>query len=250
VVRPVQERAVGFVRSTGLGRLASAAGTLLLVALAAWWLLRAPSPPVEAGLPVAAGAASKRSSSTTAAAPSAAAAGGAAAGGTVAGGTAAGGAVSSPTAAAGGGAELVVQAAGAVARPGVYHLPAGSRVADLVALSGGPIDGADPSALTLAAKLVDGQRVYVPRPGESPLASGVVPGGSSAVGDPTVVGPLDLNTVTAAQLDLLPGVGPSTAAAIVAFREQHGGFSSVDQLADVRGIGPAKLDALRPLVRV
>lgn len=139
----------------------------------------------------------------------------------------------------------MVQAAGAVAKPGVYRLPAGSRVADLVALAGGAVDGADPSVLTLAAKLVDGQRLYVPRPGEAnpPSVAGGSPGAAGGVV------PLDLNAATAEQLDALPGVGPSTAAAIVAFREQHGGFRSVDQLGDVRGIGPSKLDALRPLVR-
>ena len=228
---------MGFVRSTGLGRLASAAGTLLLVALAAWWLLRAPSPPIEAGLPVAAGVGGAKRSTSTTTSPTVP-------------GAAAAGVASSPISSSGAGADLVVQAAGAVARPGVYRLPAGSRVADLVALAGGPIDGADPSALALAAKLVDGQRLYVPRPGESPAVSGGAGTATgSAAGDPAA-GPLDLNTVTAAQLDALPGVGPSTAAAIVAFREQHGGFSSVDQLGSVRGIGPAKLEALRPLVRV
>ncbi|MEY4174789.1 MAG: hypothetical protein RI900_1954, partial [Actinomycetota bacterium] len=98
-----------------------------------------------------------------------------------------------------------------------------------------------PDAINLAARLLDGQRVYVPRVGEA------VPPGA---GPEAPSGPLDLNSATEEQLDDLPGVGPATAAAIVAHRDSNGPFGSVDDLGEVRGIGPAKLDALRGLVTV
>ena len=140
---------------------------------------------------------------------------------------------------------VVVQAAGAVARPGLYRLPPGARVDDLVTAAGGLAADADADRINLAAPLVDGQKVYVPRVGE-PIPSDAAPSGTSASSSQ----PIDLNTATAAQLDALPGVGPSTAQAIVDYRTQHGRFRSVDDLLDVRGIGAAKLEQIRPLVRV
>jgi competence protein ComEA len=150
---------------------------------------------------------------------------------------------SAPTATTPGGA-LVVHAAGAVARPGVYELRAGARVQDLLAAAGGAAPGAQLDRLNLAAPLVDGSQVYVPREGEAapPSASG------SGAGAPA--GPLDLNRATVEQLEELPGVGPATAQAIVAAREELGGFRSVEDLLDVRGIGPAKYEALKDLVTV
>ena len=148
---------------------------------------------------------------------------------------------SASTATTAGGA-LVVHAAGAVNRPGVYELRAGARVQDLLAAAGGGAPGAQLDRLNLAAPLVDGSQVYVPREGEA------APPGASGSGAPA--GPLDLNTATVAQLEELPGVGPATAQAIVAAREELGGFRSVEDLLDVRGIGPAKFEALRDLVTV
>jgi competence protein ComEA len=126
----------------------------------------------------------------------------------------------------------------------VYELAPGARVQAAVEAAGGPVPGADPGALNLAAPVGDGQRVYIPMVGELvPLATG-----SPAV---TVApGPVDLNRASAAELDGLPGIGPATAAAIVEHREQNGPFASIEDLEAVRGIGPAKLDALRDLVRV
>ena len=99
--------------------------------------------------------------------------------------------------------------------------------------------------VNLAAPLLDGAQVYVPIVGAPPRA------GPSGPSPPTTTsGPLDINRATAGQLDALPGIGPSTAQAIVAHREQHGPYASVDGLEDVRGIGPAKLDAIRDLVTV
>jgi competence protein ComEA len=142
-----------------------------------------------------------------------------------------------------------VQAAGAVAAPGVYSLPAGARVHELISMAGGVTADGDPAAIALAVVLVDGERVYVPRLGEIvPIAP--VPPPVTGTGAATPTGPLDLNRATAEQLDGLPGVGPATAAAIVAHRDHNGPFASVEGLLDVRGIGPAKLDGLRDLVTV
>lgn len=142
-------------------------------------------------------------------------------------------------------AELVVHAAGAVVHPGVYRLHAGARVDDVVAAAGGPAPDADVDQIDLAAPVADGDRVYVPRRGEVPPPVVGASGVSGAAG-----APLDLNRATAAELDALPGVGPSTAQAIVDYRRTHGRFRSVDELGHVRGIGPARLATLRPLVRV
>jgi competence protein ComEA len=145
---------------------------------------------------------------------------------------------------------VVVHVAGAVVAPGVYRLSAGARVVDAIATAGGLRADAATDAVNQAALVRDGERVYVPAVGEAvppgAMGSGSTGGTSSSV--PT--GPLDLNVATAEQLDTLPGVGPATAAAIVAYRDDHGPFATVDDLGEVRGIGPAKLEALRDLVRV
>lgn len=139
-------------------------------------------------------------------------------------------------------ATVLVHAAGAVAHPGVYELVAGARVADLIDAAGGPTPDADVDQLNLAAPVADGERVYVPRAGE------IVPGDPGNGDSPK--GPLDLNTATLDQLDELPGIGPATAKAIIDERDRRGGFTSVEELLDVRGIGPAKLEQLRDLVTV
>jgi competence protein ComEA len=157
-------------------------------------------------------------------------------------------------------AALVVQVAGAVAHPGVYHLPSGSRVGDLVRAAGGLAADADGDRVNQAASLSDGTLIYIPHLGQTdlpdPVDGGGVGSGVDATGDgsgPTSgqpSAPVDLNTATAEQLDALPGVGPATAAAIIAYRRQHGPFHQVDDLAQVAGIGPAKLAQIRPHARV
>jgi competence protein ComEA len=113
------------------------------------------------------------------------------------------------------------------------------------------IDGADASLLPLAMKLSDGQRLYVPRPGETPPAPVVVAAASaSSPGSSTPAGPININQATVQQLDGLPGVGPATAAAIVAYRDKHGPFRNVQALVDVPGIGEAKVAAWKELVTV
>jgi competence protein ComEA len=146
---------------------------------------------------------------------------------------------------------LLVHVAGAVAFPGVHELPAGSRVVDALEVAGGLAPDADSGRLNLAAPVHDGERVYVLHQGEAgppPVAGDST--GTGASGGESAAGPIDLNTADEAALDALPGVGPATAAAIVAHRQQIGRFTSVDQLLDVRGIGTAKLEALRDLVQV
>jgi competence protein ComEA len=161
-----------------------------------------------------------------------------------------------PGSTAGTGPGLVVQAAGAVVRPGVYHLAAGARVGDLVDLAGGLAADADPDRVNLASPLTDGVRVWVPRRGEAEPPAEVggsgsgPPGGSSSSGSGIPAPLVDLNTATAAELESLPGVGPATAAAIIDYRQRNGPFETVDELAEVRGIGDAKLGQLRELVRV
>lgn len=162
-------------------------------------------------------------------------------------------------------ASVWVHAAGGVARPGLYAVRTGARVADVVAVAGGPAPDADLDRVNLAAPVADGERVYVPRRGEEepPVVVGNPAGGAPAGGPggvsggsggpgsaPSAAAPLDLNRAGVDELDRLPGVGPTTAAAIVAWRDAHGAFRSVDDLTQVRGIGPAKLEQLRPLVRV
>lgn len=144
---------------------------------------------------------------------------------------------------------MVVDVAGAVARPGIYRLPPGSRVADAVAAAGGPTGDADIDQVNLAELVADAEQVRVPRPGDpppAPSARSSSPSGSATTA-PAIV---NLNTATADQLDTLPRVGPATAAAIIQWRTQHGSFKAVDDLLDVSGIGPAKLEQLRPFVRV
>jgi competence protein ComEA len=145
--------------------------------------------------------------------------------------------------------DLVVQAAGAVTKPGVYTMSATARVNDLIAAAGGLAPDADADHVELAATLTDGERVYVPRVGEAPPPSAGSSTGSPSTGS-SGRAPVDLNRASAADLESLPGIGPSLAQAIIDYREQHGAFRSVDDLADVRGIGPAKMEQVRPLVRV
>jgi competence protein ComEA len=135
------------------------------------------------------------------------------------------------------GGDVVVDVTGAVARPGVYRMPAGSRVDDAVRRAGGASGRAELEAVNLAARLADGQQVVVPER---------VPGGSVAVaGAASEDGPISLGAATVEQLDTIDGIGPVTAADIVEFRDQRGGLSSVDQLDQVSGIGPATMESLR-----
>jgi competence protein ComEA len=131
-----------------------------------------------------------------------------------------------------------VHVAGAVRRPGLYRLPQGARVAVALRRAGGAAADADLDLINLAARLQDGQQVVVPAAGPS-AGAGAVAG--SAAGD----APISLGAATAEQLDELDGIGPTLAERIVEQRQASGGFSSVDQLAEVEGIGEKRLAALR-----
>ncbi len=159
---------------------------------------------------------------------------------------------------------LLVHVAGAVAHPGVVQLAAGARVADAISAAGGGLPDADLDRLNLAAKVTDGQRIPVSKVGAPGIGglggdgtTDATNGGGSSGGVPASgtdpgsgAGPLDLNTATSTQLETLPGIGPSFAAAIIRERQRRGGYTSVDQLRDVRGIGEKRFAELKPLVTV
>ena len=150
-----------------------------------------------------------------------------------------------------GGSEVTVHVAGAVARPGVVELRGDARVIDAVEAAGGGLPDADLDRMNLAARLVDGQRVLVQRVGEplapaEPAGGPVTPGG---VGEPASA-PINVNTATQEQLETLPGIGPTLAEAIMTERDRRGGFRSVNELRDVRGIGDKRFADLEGLVTV
>ncbi len=157
----------------------------------------------------------------------------------------------------------VVSVVGLVHTPGLVTLAPGARIADALQAAGGVVDGADTIGLNMARPVGDGEQIVVglaPISGHpTALGSSVATGSAPTPGTQAPVSGsvkpksgevLDLNTATVEQLDTLPGVGPVTAAAIVAWRQTNGKFTNVDQLADVDGIGPARLEKLRALVRV
>ncbi|NNE73711.1 MAG: hypothetical protein HKN26_08620 [Acidimicrobiales bacterium] len=203
--------------TSGVGRLIIPVFGAAAVLAMLWWFVRPPAAPVEARLPIA--AVPERTVGDPITLPTA--------------GSAAEGEL---------GLELTVHVAGAVRSPGLYRVVPGSRVDDVIAAAGGLGPDADIDRINLAALVTDAERVYVPRIGETAPAvvGGAGPGSDS--------GPVRLNQATATELESLPGVGPVTAGAIVAHRERHGPFASIDGLLDVQGIGEAKLESLRELL--
>jgi competence protein ComEA len=141
-------------------------------------------------------------------------------------------------------AMLIVDVAGAVRTPGVYEFAEGERVVDAIERAGGPRPKADLSLLNLAAALVDGTQILVPKIG--PAVTGVP--GETAPGSAT--GLININTASATELETLSGIGEVLAATIVEYRTQNGPFASVDDLLDVSGIGPATLEEIRDQVTV
>jgi competence protein ComEA len=142
----------------------------------------------------------------------------------------------------GGGGRLVVHVAGAVRDPGVYRLAAGARVDDAVARAGGATRRADLGGLNLAAELEDGRQVLVP---ERARGGGTAAAGSATAPEPVPGQPLNLNTATLEQLDTLSGIGPLTAQKILEYREELGGFGSIEELGEIPGIGEKRLASLR-----
>jgi competence protein ComEA len=140
---------------------------------------------------------------------------------------------------------VTVDVTGKVRRPGIVVLDTGARVVDALVAAGGERPGVDLSSINLARVLVDGEQIVVGAP--QPVVP-AAPSGSSVPGAPTVL--VNLNTATQAELETLPDVGPVTALAIVAWRDEHGGFTSVDELLEVDGIGEVTLEKLTPYVSV
>jgi competence protein ComEA len=140
---------------------------------------------------------------------------------------------------------VTVDVTGKVRRPGIAALDAGARVVDALEAAGGARPGVDLSGLNLARVLVDGEQVVVGAPAPTGLEVAAVPS-PGAVGAPLV----DLNTASQTELEALPEVGPVTAQAILSWRTEHGGFTAVDELLEVDGIGDATLEQLAPYVTV
>ena len=194
-----------------------------------WWVVRVPPPPPEASIPFA----------TT----------------SIASNMIASSVISSS-------ANITVYVSGEVVKPGVYVLLATARVIDALQAAGGATNHADLVVVNLAAPLVDAAQVFFPRIGSTPRATlprphaGInlpIAGGSGsggAGGATSAAGIVDINSATLSDLDALPGVGPSTAQAIIDYRTANGPYASVDDLLNVRGIGPSKLAAMRARVRV
>ncbi|GAB2458071.1 helix-hairpin-helix domain-containing protein [Jatrophihabitans fulvus] len=159
---------------------------------------------------------------------------------------------SAPAASSASAGLVVVDVAGKVRRPGVYRLPAGSRVDDAIRAAGGALRGVDLGVLNLAAVLVDGQQVAVGRPAAAPgpaMTAGAPTAGSA--GPSGGLGALvNLNSATLEQLEALPGIGPALGQRILDYRTEHGSFATVDDLNDVSGIGDVTFGRLKPLVTV
>ena len=164
-----------------------------------------------------------------------------------------------------GAGRVVVHVLGAVRRTGVVELPASSRVGDALERAGGATDDADLDRLNLARVLTDGERLYVPRVGQQevpealgPVADGAAAGptagagGSGGTAGTGVEGSavVDLNTADQTALETLPGIGPGLAGRIIAWRDEHGRFTAVEDLLDVSGIGDVRFAELRDRVRV
>ncbi|GAA3829705.1 helix-hairpin-helix domain-containing protein [Nocardioides panacisoli] len=198
------------------------------LAATAWWVARDHAQPVQA-VPVAEASPLVPQPTSTATAASAAASG--------------------PAGTGSAGAQVTVDVTGKVRRPGIVVLDAGARVVDAVKAAGGARPGIDLASLNLARLLVDGEQIVVGQPAVAPpAAASGAPGGSAAPSGPTAL--VNLNLATEAELESLPEVGPVTAQAIIAWRDAHGGFTSVDELLEVDGIGEATLAQVTPYVTV
>ena len=225
----------------GISRMIGSVLSVAFVGVAGWWLVQVPPPPPEASLSFA---------STTVVANT-----------TI--GVSASSINTTPQI-------ITVHVAGAVKNPGVYRLKYGSRINDGLVAAGGATSAANLDVINLATVLNEGEQIYVPKRGEKPhvitnrpQAGGVGgaagAGGAAGVGGATGAGgaangaasqQININLASVVELEQLPGVGPATAKAIVAYREKFGAFLKVEDLLKVRGIGPAKLSEILPRAQV
>ncbi len=225
----------------GVSRMIGTVLSVAFVGIAGWWLVQVPPPPPEANLSFA--------STTVAASPTI--------------GVSASSINTTPQI-------ITVHVAGAVKNPGVYRLKYGSRINDGIVAAGGATSAANLDVINLATVLNEGEQIYVPKRGEKPHVitnrpqvggAGGVAGAGGAGGAGGVAGAggaansavpqlININLASVVELEQLPGVGPATAKAIVAYREKNGAFLKVEDLLKVRGIGPAKLSEILPRTRV
>ena len=217
----------------GASRMIGSVLSVAFVGVAGWWLVQTPPPPPEASLSFA---------STTVA-------------------TSATIITSAPIVNATP-QIITVHVAGSVKNPGVYRLKYGSRINDGIVAAGGATSAANLDVINLATVLNEGEQIYVPKRGEKPHTNtnrpqlgggGGAAGGLNGVGGATgsaVLQLININLASVVELEQLPGVGPATAKAIVAYREKNGAFLKVEDLLKVRGIGPAKLSEILPRARV
>jgi competence protein ComEA len=145
-------------------------------------------------------------------------------------------------------ASIIVDVRGAVNKPGVYTLPVGSRMQDVLTLAGDVTSSADTRPLNLARRLNDGEQIYVPLVGEATPAPIPVTGKAAPTAPKPASGKINLNTATLAELDTLPGIGPAIAQRILDYRAQNGDFKTIDDLKKVRGIGDALFNQIKDLI--
>ena len=239
-LKRLEEKCSHFLKWYGPARAFATAGSVAVVCVGAWWLLRAPAPPLENSIPLVSIASASDSSSSSVV-----------------------GAIPSTTLV--GVREVVVHVAGAVNTPGVYRLKPTARVIDAVNAAGGVTASADTAAVNLALPLLDAEQVYIPtRSSKKPHTTVAVqrklpttPSSPSSTVAAAIVGAtessvksalVNINTATALELEELPSVGPSTAKAIVSFRTKNGPFGKAEDLLKVPGIGDGKLAAMKPFV--
>jgi competence protein ComEA len=239
-LKRLEEKCSHFLKWYGPARAFATAGSVAVVCVGAWWLLRAPAPPLENSIPLVSIASASDSSSSSVV-----------------------GAIPSTTLV--GVREVVVHVAGAVNTPGVYRLKPTARVIDAVNAAGGVTASADTAAVNLALPLLDAEQVYIPtRSSKKPHTTVAVqrklpttPSSPSSTVAAAIVGAtessvksalVNINTATALELEALPSVGPSTAKAIVSFRTKNGPFGKAEDLLKVPGIGDGKLAAMKPFV--
>ena len=220
------QRLLGAIQWFGVRRAVTSAFAVLVVGVGAWWVVRVPPVPIESTISFTSTSVVRNQGA-------------------------------SPDVTLAISLNIVVHVAGEVKNPGVYTLPSGARMIDAVTAAGGATARADLEVINLATPLIDSSQIYVPAKGVAthptfarpqPGINGVVSSSNSASANAS--GLVNINRASVTELDSLPGVGPSTAQAIVEYRVAHGPFGSPEDLLNVKGIGPAKFEAMRKLVGV